>query len=92
MCKIVQTHKTVEYLPDWKNANTNWLSQYFESVMWDPELHQLSVEESWAYFKDTIKLGIDTYVPKILRQTKNWPQWMTKPVMKLMYMTETEAL
>ena len=47
-------NKTVEYLPDWKNADTNGLSQYFESVMWDPELHQLSVEESWAYFKDTI--------------------------------------
>ena len=51
--------------------------------MWDPELHQLLVEESWAYFKDTIKLGIDTYVPKILHRTKNRPQWMTKPVMKL---------
>jgi len=76
-------NKTIECLPDWKNADTNGLSQYFESVMWDHALHQLTVEESWAYFKDTVILGIDSYVPKILRRTRKRPQWMTKPVMKL---------
>ena len=71
-----------ELIPDWKNGNKDGLFNYLKDVKWLDKLDGKTTEDSWTFFKDQIRLGIDKFIPFIPRRTSNRPQWMTKSVQK----------
>lgn len=75
-------NSTDELIPDWKNGNKDGLFNYLKDVKWLDKLDGKTTEESWTFFKDQIRLGIDKFIPFIPRRTSNRPQWMTKSVKK----------
>ena len=76
-------NKSEELINDWKNADTAGLNQFLQDIDWVSELNDKNTDEAWGSFKTVLNLGMEKFVPKILRRKGGGPSWMTKTLKKL---------
>jgi len=78
-----QFNISTEKIYNWKNADFGGLSEFLQNVDWERELNGTPMDEAWNFLKGKILSGMDIFVPKISRRTKNSPRWMTTLVKRL---------
>ena len=78
-----QFNISTEKIYNWKNADFGGLSEFLQNVDWERELNGTPTDEAWNFLKGKILSGMDIFVPKISRRTKNSPRWMTTLVKRL---------
>ena len=72
-----------ELVLDWINGDTDGLKEFYRNFNWKEILQEKNAEDAWEFLKTTIEVGIDKYIPKKKRRSRNKPQWMTRNVVKL---------
>ena len=75
--------KTVEFIPDWKKADTVGFAEALDSVDWASLLGDLNTEQSWCKFKETINELQLKFVPNRIRRSQNKPIWMTPNTLRI---------
>ena len=86
MCELEYNSRfndSTEKIWNWKNAEYDRLADFLHDVDWEHELTGTPTDEAWTFLKDKILTGMDNFVPKIPRRTKNSPRWMTSIVKRL---------
>ena len=74
---------STEKIWNWKYAEYDRLADFLHNVDWEHELTGTPTDEAWTFLKEKFLTGMDTFVPKIPRRTKNLPRWMTSIVKRL---------
>ena len=72
-----------ELVLDWFNGDTEGLKGFYCNINWKEILEENNAEEAWEVLKTKIDVGIEKFIPKKQRASRNKPQWMTKNVVKL---------
>ena len=72
-----------ELVLDWYNGDTEGLKEFYCNINWKEILEENNAEEAWEVLKTKIDVGIEKFIPKKQRVSRNKPQWMTKNVVKL---------
>ena len=67
----------------WFNGDTEGLKEFYRNINWKKILEENNAEEAWEVLKTKIEVGIEKFIPKKQRVSRNKPQWMTKNVVKL---------
>ena len=86
MCELEYNSRfndSTEKIWNWKNAEYDRLADFLNNVDWEHELTGTPTDEAWTFLKEKFLTGMDTFVPKIPRRTKNLPRWMTSIVKRL---------
>ena len=72
--------KTTERVPDWSSADKEGLADFLSSIKWSDEMNDMSTEQVWTFFKETIHKGMSTFVPFKTRRDNRSPPWYNKRI------------
>ena len=75
--------KNEEYIPDWSKGNKSGLQDFFSSIDWDHRFNNKNTEDTWNTFCDIITEGVDTYIPKTLKNRSGRPKWSNRNIVRL---------
>ena len=69
--------------PNWSKANYLEMKHHLQHINWRGNLNNVSVEEDWNFFKNTLAEAVKRFVPNSTARQADKPKWLNRDLIRL---------